>query len=358
MNTYKKIAHLSLETPFVAAPLAGITDAPTRRIFREYGASLVYSEMISAKGLWYKDKNTGRLLEIYDEEKPVAFQLFGSEPEVMRYAARELAGRENAMLDINMGCPVPKVVKNGEGSALLKDLDKLFLVAEAVVKGAAEGAREQNKESQWQGPLAGRNLEGHSPSTGLNTSVPAKPVTAKIRLGWDEGSKVYVEAARMLEAAGVSAVAVHGRTREQYYTGKADWGAIAEVKQAVSIPVIGNGDVFSAEDALAMLRKTGCDFVMIARGALGNPWIFREANALWHGEEKPAPPTLDEKIAMILRHLGDLIAQKGEYAGVREMRKFVGWYLKGVHGSAAVRREINELKSAEEIKEKLLAFSR
>ncbi len=334
MNTYKKIGALALETPFVMAPLAGITDAPTRRIFREYGASLVYSEMVSAKGLWYKDKNTDRLLEIYDEEKPVAFQLFGSEPDVLRYAARTLASRENAVLDINMGCPVPKVVKNGEGSALLKDLDKLFLVAEAVVKGAKEGANELS------------NVEAF------------KPVTAKIRLGWDEGSKNYVEAARMLESAGVSAVAIHGRTREQYYTGRADWGAIAEVKQAVSIPVIGNGDVFSAEDAMAMLRETGCDFVMIARGALGNPWIFREANALWRGEEKPAPPTLDEKIAMILRHLDDLIAQKGEYAGVREMRKFIGWYLKGVHGSAAIRREINELKSADAVRKRLLAFSR
>ncbi len=333
MNTYKKIGALALETPFVMAPLAGITDAPTRRIFREYGASLVYSEMVSAKGLWYKDKNTDRLLEIYDEEKPVAFQLFGSEPDVLRYAARTLASRENAVLDINMGCPVPKVVKNGEGSALLKDLDKLFLVAEAVVKGAKEGANELS------------NVEAF------------KPVTAKIRLGWDEGSKNYVEAARMLESAGVSAVAIHGRTREQYYTGRADWGAIAEVKQAVSIPVIGNGDVFSAEDAMAMLRETGCDFVMIARGALGNPWIFREANALWRGEEKPAPPTLDEKIAMILRHLDDLIAQKGEYAGVREMRKFIGWYLKGVHGSAAIRREINELKSADAVRKRLLAFS-
>ncbi len=334
MNTYKKIGALALETPFVMAPLAGITDAPTRRIFREYGASLVYSEMVSAKGLWYKDKNTDRLLEIYNEEKPVAFQLFGSEPDVLRYAARTLASRENAVLDINMGCPVPKVVKNGEGSALLKDLDKLFLVAEAVVKGAKEGANELS------------NVEAF------------KPVTAKIRLGWDEGSKNYVEAARMLESAGVSAVAIHGRTREQYYTGRADWGAIAEVKQAVSIPVIGNGDVFSAEDAMAMLRETGCDFVMIARGALGNPWIFREANALWRGEEKPAPPTLDEKIAMILRHLDDLIAQKGEYAGVREMRKFIGWYLKGVHGSAAIRREINELKSADAVRKRLLAFSR
>lgn len=333
MNTYKKIGALALETPFVMAPLAGITDAPTRRIFREYGASLVYSEMVSAKGLWYKDKNTDRLLEIYNEEKPVAFQLFGSEPDVLRYAARTLASRENAVLDINMGCPVPKVVKNGEGSALLKDLDKLFLVAEAVVKGAKEGANELS------------NVEAF------------KPVTAKIRLGWDEGSKNYVEAARMLESAGVSAVAIHGRTREQYYTGRADWGAIAEVKQAVSIPVIGNGDVFSAEDAMAMLRETGCDFVMIARGALGNPWIFREANALWRGEEKPAPPTLDEKIAMILRHLDDLIAQKGEYAGVREMRKFIGWYLKGVHGSAAIRREINELKSADAVRKRLLAFS-
>lgn len=334
MSFYKKIGNLELETPFVMAPLAGITDAPARRIFREQGAALVYSEMVSAKGLWYKDKNTERLLNYYEEEKPVAFQLFGSEPEVMRFAARTLADRGNALIDINMGCPVPKVVKNGEGSALLKDIDRLYRVAEAVVKGACEGAQDLQQKGE------------------LKDSCP-KPVTAKIRSGWNDDSINCVEAARALEAAGVSAVAIHGRTREQYYSGKACRDVIRAVKQAVSIPVIGNGDVFSAEDAIGMMAETGCDFVMIARGALGNPWIFREANALWRGEEKPATPELNEKIDMIIRHLEDLVAEKGEYAGVREMRKFVGWYLKGVHGSAAVRRDINEIRTADEIKMRL-----
>ena len=312
-----KIGDITLESPFLLAPLAGITDAPMRRICSMQGAALVYSEMISAKGLRYKDKNTERLLYMYEDEGPVALQLFGSEPETMRFAAAKLEERKNVILDVNMGCPVPKVVKNGEGSALL-----------------------QNPE------LAGRIIEAMVKETG-------KPVTAKIRMGWDEHSVNAVEVAKILKQAGASAVAVHGRTREQYYTGKADWDIIREVKRAVDIPVIGNGDIFSGRDALDMIEKTGCDFVMIARGALGNPWIFAEAKALWEGKEPPKAPDADEKREMLEKHFCDLLELKGEYAAVREMRKHTGWYLKGMPGAAAMRREINQITDAQELKDKL-----
>ena len=312
-----KIGDITLESPFLLAPLAGITDAPMRRICSMQGAALVYSEMISAKGLRYKDKNTERLLYMYEDEGPVALQLFGSEPEIMRFAAAKLEERKNVILDVNMGCPVPKVVKNGEGSALL-----------------------QNPE------LAGRIIEAMVKETG-------KPVTAKIRMGWDEHSVNAVEVAKILKQAGASAVAVHGRTREQYYTGKADWDIIREVKRAVDIPVIGNGDIFSGRDAIDMIEKTGCDFVMIARGALGNPWIFAEAKALWEGKEPPKAPDANEKREMLEKHFCDLLELKGEYAAVREMRKHTGWYLKGMPGAAAMRREINQITDAQELKDKL-----
>lgn len=312
-----KIGDITLESPFLLAPLAGITDAPMRRICKNQGAALVYSEMISAKGLWYKDKNTERLLYMYEDEGPVALQLFGSEPEIMSFAAAKLEERKNVILDVNMGCPVPKVVKNGEGAALLKNPE-----------------------------LAGRIIEAMIKETG-------KPVTAKIRMGWDEHSVNAVEVAKILEQAGASAVAVHGRTREQYYTGKADWDIIREVKQAVNIPVIGNGDIFSGQDALDMMKQTGCDLVMIARGALGNPWIFAEAKALWESKEPPKAPDANEKREMLEKHFCDLLELKGEYAAVREMRKHTGWYLKGMPGAAAMRREINQITDAQELKYKL-----
>lgn len=309
-----RIGTIELENPFVLAPLAGITDASTRSLAKEQGAALVYSEMISGKGLWYKDKNTEKLLNIAEGEEPIFYQLFGSDPEILAHAARELRPRRNAGIDLNMGCPVPKVVKNGEGSALLKNPQLIYDLVYAVVQAAE------------------------------------KPVTAKIRIGWDADSINAVETAKAIEAAGASAVAVHGRTREQYYTGQADWSMIRKVKEAVSIPVIGNGDVFSGEDANRMLAETGCDLVMIARGALGNPWIFRDALAIWRGEEVPPAPTLEEKVRMMRIHLERMLAEKGEYAAVREMRKHAGWYLKGVHGAAAIRRNINTITSAEELK--------
>lgn len=340
-----KIGDFELKNPFLLAPLAGITDKTMRSLCAEAGASLTYTEMVSGKGLWYGDAGTERLLEVGPDEGPVAFQLFGSEPEIMEQATRclckgelmkrgEVTGKRResrpVIIDLNAGCPVPKIVRNGEGSALLKNLDRLHDVAKAMVRGAS---------------LAGEE---------------SVPVTAKIRIGFARGQNIAVEAAKALEAAGVSAVAVHGRTREQYYDGKADWQAIADVKKAVSIPVIGNGDIKSGADAIRMMDETGCDAVMIARGALGNPWIFREALALWEGGwtcvsegEAFVPPTQNERIEMLIRHLDLVVADKGERIAVKEMRKHVAWYTKGMHGATAVRRAVNNVEEAEPLKREL-----
>lgn len=308
-----RIGSLKLDNPFLLAPLAGITDAPMRRLCHRQGAALTYTEMVSCKGMWYGDRNTGKLLYTYRDEQPVGYQIFGHEPEVMAYAAREISSMPGKLIDINFGCPVPKIVKNGEGSALLKNPDLIYDIVAAVVK---------------------------------NTD---KPVTAKIRTGWDKGSINVVEVAHAISAAGASAIAVHARTREQYYSGKADWSMIASVKRAVDIPVIGNGDVTDGKAAISMMDETGCDLVMIGRGALGNPWIFREALAAWRGEEIPLQPSKDEKKAMMISHLEDLTELKGEYAAVREMRKHVGWYLKGVPGAAAFRGMVNNITDSNEL---------
>ena len=308
-----RIGSLKLDNPFLLAPLAGITDAPMRRLCHRQGAALTYTEMVSCKGMWYGDRNTGKLLYTYRDEQPVGYQIFGHEPEVMAYAAREISSLPGKLIDINFGCPVPKIVKNGEGSALLKNPDLIYDIVAAVVK---------------------------------NTD---KPVTAKIRTGWAKDSIKAVEVAHAVSAAGASAIAVHARTREQYYSGKADWSMIAAVKRAVDIPVIGNGDVTDGNAAISMMDETGCDLVMIGRGALGNPWIFREALAAWRGEEIPPQPSKDEKKAMMISHLQDLTELKGEYAAVREMRKHVGWYLKGVPGAAAFRGMVNNITDSNEL---------
>ena len=308
-----RIGSLKLDNPFLLAPLAGITDAPMRRLCHRQGAALTYTEMVSCKGMWYGDRNTGKLLYTYRDEQPVGYQIFGHEPEVMAYAAREISSMPGKLIDINFGCPVPKIVKNGEGSALLKNPDLIYDIVAAVVK---------------------------------NTD---KPVTAKIRTGWDKDSINVVEVAHAISAAVASAIAVHARTREQYYSGKADWSMIASVKRAVDIPVIGNGDVTDGKAAISMMDETGCDLVMIGRGALGNPWIFREALAAWRGEEIPLQPSKDEKKAMMISHLEDLTELKGEYAAVREMRKHVGWYLKGVPGAAAFRGMVNNITDSNEL---------
>lgn len=315
-----KIGSVQLETPFVLAPLAGITDKATRSLCSKHGASLVYTEMVSGKGLCYGDRKSKKLLEIGEDESLVAYQLFGSDPEIMAKAVKDLAEDKNPIVDLNVGCPVPKIVKNGEGSALLKKLDVLHDVVEAMVKNAG------------------------------------KPVTAKIRMGFERGTNTAVETAKVLESAGVAAVAVHGRTREQYYEGKADWQVIADVKNVVSIPVIGNGDVMTGQDAIDMMERTGCDGVMIARGALGNPWIFRDATALWNGEELPEAPSNEERIRTLIKHLDLIIEDKGERIAVKEIRKHVGWYIKGMHGAAAFRREVNQIDDAGKMREAICSI--
>lgn len=312
-----RIGSAELASPFVLAPLAGITDAVMRELCEEQGASLTYTEMISAKGMYYGDRKTGTLAYIPENAGPTAIQIFGSEPEIIEYAASQLDSLPNVILDINMGCPVPKVVKNGDGSALMRDPDLVYRVVKAAVSGSS------------------------------------KPVTAKIRKGFTDDNVNACEVAKAIEEAGGSAVAVHGRTRSQYYSGKADWDIIRAVKQTVSIPVIGNGDVFTAGDGMRMMAETGCDLVMVGRGAMGNPWLFRSLNAMYRGEGEIDPPDPQTRQNMMLRHLEMLCALKGETVGVKEFRKFIVYYTKGLRGAARIRRESNYIVTLKEMKEVL-----
>ncbi len=308
-----KIGNVEFENNLILAPMAGVTDLPFRILCKEQGVGLIYMEMVSAKAIYFGNKNTEALMEIHENETPVALQLFGSDADIIAEMAKRIEERPFSTLDINMGCPVPKVAGNGEGSALMRNPK---LVAEIVEKTA-------------------RAIQ--------------KPVTVKIRKGFNDQEVNAVEIARIAQESGAAAVAVHGRTREQYYSGKADWDIIAEVKQALSIPVIGNGDVINGESAKAMLEHTGVDALMIGRGAQGNPWLFREILHYLETGEVRERASNEEKRAVIARHIDLQLKYKGEYIGIREMRKHLAWYSAGIPHSAYFRDLVNKVETKEEL---------
>lgn len=308
-----QIGSLQIKGRAVLAPMAGVTDRAFRELCARFGAAYVVSEMVSAKALSFQDKKSAGLMELSEEEHPAAIQLFGDDPENFAQAARMALAYRPDFLDINMGCPAPKIANNGCGSALMKNPE-----------------------------LCGRIVEAVKQSVDL-------PVTVKIRKGWDEHSVNAVEVAKICEAAGADAIAVHGRTRAQMYAPVADWDSIRRVKEAVSIPVIGNGDVTDAHSAARLIEQTGCDAVMIGRGALGNPWVFAQINAWLDGGRLLPAPGLSERIRVMLLHIRRLCELKGEAHGMREARKHVGWYLHGLRGAAAFRREAGMLETYEQL---------
>lgn len=317
-----KIGNIRLDNNVFLAPMAGITDMAFRVICKEMGAGLVYSEMVSSRGLYYKDRKTKELMVVHPKERPISLQIFGSEPDIMAQIVYDyLNNMDNIdIIDINMGCPTPKIVKNGDGSVLLKNPKLVGEIVNNVVK------------------------------------VSNKPVTVKIRTGWDEKSINAVEIAKIVEGNGADAITVHGRTREQFYSGKANRDIIREVKQNVSIPVIGNGDIFTPEDGKKMLEYTGCDAIMIGRGARGNPWIFKRTVALLRDNESLPLPTENEKVNMAIRHLELLTELKGEVIAVKEMRKHIGWYTKGLKNATEIRRKINGIDTKEKLVEELYSY--
>ena len=320
-----EIGSVSLKNNLFLAPMAGVNDLPFRRIAAECGAGLVVTEMVSAKAITFKNKNTVELLKTDEAERPVAVQLFGSEEESMEEAAGFVANFPFDMIDINMGCPVEKVVKNGDGSALMKDPKKAGKIAAAVVRGVR---------------AAGKNV----------------PVTAKIRSGWDSSHINAPEVALALEEAGVSAITVHGRTREEMYRGRADYSVIGRVKDVLSIPVIGNGDIKSASDVRQMYLETGCDGFAIGRGARGNPWIFREIISFIENNEALPRPQKDEVAAMVLRHAKELSAERGEKRAIQEMRKHASFYTAGLPGSSSLRSRINSCNTLSELTLTMMAW--
>lgn len=315
-----QIGKIKLEAPLVLAPMAGITDLPFRLICRRLGCGMTVSEMVSAKGLLYKNVKTTEMLRIDEGERPTAIQLFGSVPEELAEAARMVEASGADIIDFNMGCPVPKIVNNGEGSALMKNPQLAHAILAAMVQAVKI------------------------------------PVTVKFRAGWDDNHRNAVEIAKAAEAAGVSAVAVHGRTRQQFYEGKADWQIIADVKKAVNVPVFGNGDIFTVADGLRMREQTGCDGLMVGRGADGNPWIFRELAAALRGEALPAAPALDERLKQAAEHLAMLIAYKGEHISVKEMRRHISAYLKGMPYAAEFRGRFHKVDTQEQFLELLSEY--
>ena len=312
-----KIGNINIENPLALGPMAGVTDLPFRLLCKEQGCGILYSEMVSAKAILYNNKKTKDLIAIDEDEHPVGIQLFGSDPDIMAEIAGRVSYGACDFIDVNMGCPVPKIVNNHEGSYLLTQPK---LVEEILTKMVKESI---------------------------------KPITIKIRKGFKDGEIQAVEIAKIAESCGVSAIAIHGRTREQYYSGTADWDIIKNVKDAVSIPVIGNGDIFTPEDAKRMKEYTGCDGLMIGRGARGNPWIFKQVNEYLRTGNLIEKPTSQEIKEMILKHAKLLIEYKGEYIGVREMRKHIAWYTGGLPHSAELRRKVNEMESWEKLQELL-----